>query len=162
MRNRDLPIIAISLLAVGLGIMLEGNIHDDFVHPLDEARGILIHVQATSDPEEIHGELVDIKRLLPASGNPVLINPTGETDFGLMQSDLESMLGTVNSISSVPEQSQNFHTGMLNVHSQATMLVFDMLDATPYVYLGLPFVFANALWLVGLFGLVQYGNIRKR
>ncbi|MDE1863060.1 MAG: hypothetical protein KGI33_09125 [Thaumarchaeota archaeon] len=162
MRNRNLPIIAISLLAIGLGIMLEGDFHASYVHPLDEARGMLSHIQATSNLAEIHGELVEIKRLLPASGNPVLINPTGETDFGLMQSDLESMLGTVNSISSVSEQSQNFHTGMLNIHAQSTTITFNLLDATPYMYMNLQFVLANAMWLLGVNGVIQYAGTKRK
>lgn len=148
--------------SVALGIMLAIQFHADYVHPLDEARVVLVQVQSTSDPETIHGELATVKKLLPASGNPVLISPTEDTDFGLMQKDLETMLGTVDNISYIPSWSLNFHTGMLNVHSQASALLFDILDTTPYLYLSPSFVLANTLWLLGVMGLAQYANTKKK
>ncbi|MDE1766802.1 MAG: hypothetical protein KGI27_11105 [Thaumarchaeota archaeon] len=162
MKIYNLTIIAICLSSIALGITLTNQFHTNFIHPIDRARGILIQVQATSDPQTIQNELVTVKRLLPASGNPVWISPTDDTDFGLMQNDLQAMLGTANNIAHAPSWSSDFHTGILNVHDQATTLVFNMLDATPYMYASLPFVSSNALWLLGVIGLAKYASVKKK
>ncbi|GEM_PF-5730678 len=162
MKIYNLPIIVICVSSIALGIFLVAQFHTDYVSPIDMARSVLVQVQATSDPQTIQNKLVTVERLLPVTGNPVLISPTEDTDFGLMQNDLKSMLGTVNHITNAPSWSSNFHTGMLNVHAQAATLVFNLLDTTPYLYASPPFVLANILWLLGAIGLVQYASIKKK
>lgn len=162
MKNIPSLIVALCISAIALGIMLAIQFHAYYVHPLDEARGVLVQVQSTSDPKTMQSELATVKRLLPASGNPVVIFPTGDTDFGIMQNDLQTMLGAVDNVAYVPSWSSGFHTGMLNVHAQAATLVFNIIDATPYMYISLPYAFANALWLLGILELIRHTGIKKK
>lgn len=162
MANYNFTVIAICLSSIALGILLVNHFYTDHVYPMDKAREILVKVQSTSDPQTIQNDLVTVKRLLPVKGNPVLMFSTDDTDFGFMQNDLEVMLGTVDNISQAPSSSAEFHIGMLNVHAQASTLVFNILDATPYMYLSLPFVIANAMWLLGVMELVRYTSIKKK
>ncbi len=162
MNASPISIIAVCVSSIALGIILANQFHANYIEPLDEARGILIKVQATSDPHVIQYDLVSVQKLLPASGNPVWVLPTEDTDFNMMQNDLQTMLGTVSNIESTPSWSSDFHTGMLNVHSQSTTLVFNILDATPYMYVAPYFIFANALWLLGIMGLARFVSVTKK
>ncbi|MGI0088291.1 MAG: hypothetical protein ACREBI_10120 [Nitrosotalea sp.] len=162
MKNLRFLIIVASISSIVLGIVLATQFQIDYIHPLDEARGMLVQVQATSDPIAIHSDLDTVKRLLPVAGNPAWISPTEDTDFGIMQNDLQTMLGTVDNIAYAPSWSSGFHTGMLNVHSHATILVFDIIDATPYLYASPPFILANFLWLLGTMGLASFMGIKKK
>lgn len=161
MTNYNFTVIAICLSSIALGILLANQFHTDYVYPMDKAREILVKVQSTSDPQTIQNDLIAVKRLLPVKGNPSIFS-TGDTDFGLMQNALDAMIGTVDNISQAPSSSTEFHTGMLNVHTQATTLVFNILDATPYMYLSLPFVIANAVWLLGIIELVRYTSTKRK
>jgi hypothetical protein len=155
-------IIAVCIFLIAFGIVLENQFHVNYIQPLDVARGMLIKVQATSDLQAIRSDLSSVQRLLPASGNPVWVSPTADTDFRLMQNDLKVMLGTVDNIENTPSWSSNFHTMMLNVHSQATTLIFNILDATPYMYVTPSFIFANSLWLLGIIGLARFVSVMKK
>ena len=95
---------------------------------------------------------------MPKSGNPVWIFPTQDTDFGMMQKDLNTMLSTVDKISTTSPDSAAFHTGMLNVHSQATTIVFNLLDATPYMYVSISNMLFGSIWvavIIGIFALLK-------
>lgn len=162
MKNYNIPIIAICLSSIALGILLVIQFHTDFIHPIDKARGTLSQVQATSDPVIIRSELVTVKGLLPASGNPVWISPTEDTDFRLMQRDLQTMLGTVDEVANTSPDSAAFHAGMLNIHTQASAISFNLIDVTPYLYARLPFVLANSMWLLGVMGLVSFVYAKKK
>ena len=81
-----------------LGVVMAFWEYGSTIYPLDQSRGLLSRIQATSDPQVIHNDLKDIMTLLPKSGNPVWIFPTEDTDFGAIQSDLHTMLGTVDEV----------------------------------------------------------------
>lgn len=70
------------------------------------------------------------------------------------------MIGTADNISQIPVTSGEFHIGMLNIHARAATIIFDILDAMPYV--DLQFALANAIWLQGMMGLIRYVSIRKK
>jgi cellulose synthase/poly-beta-1,6-N-acetylglucosamine synthase-like glycosyltransferase len=144
-----------------LGVVMAFEEYGTTIYPLDQSRGLLIRIQATSDPQAIHDDILSVQKLLPKSGNPVWIFPTEDTDFGLMQSDLKTMLGTVDKIATTSPDSAAFHTGMLNVHSQATTIVFNLLDATPYMYVSISNMLFGCIWvgvIIGIFAMLK----RKR
>lgn len=143
---------------IGLGVVLAFEEYGSTIYPLDQSRGILIRIQATSDPQSITDDIKLVQQLLPKSGNPVWIFPTQDTDFGLMQKDLDTMLSTVDKVSTTSADSAAFHTGMLNVHSQATTIVFNLLDATPYMYVSVSNMLFGSIWvavIIGIFALLK-------
>ena len=73
------------------GVVAAFEGYKNSVYPLEESRGILSIIQATSDPQQLLVEIRTLKILLPKDGNPVWIFPTDATDFGLIQKDLDSM-----------------------------------------------------------------------
>ena len=49
--------------------------------------------------------------------NPVWIFPTESTNFLRIESDVDSMIGSIDKISTVPTDSSAYHTGMLRITS---------------------------------------------
>ncbi len=148
-----------------LGVVMAFEEYSTTIYPLDQSRGLLIRIQATSDPQAIHDDILSVEKLLPPSGNPVWIFPTEDTDFGLIQGDLKTMLGTVDKIATASPDSAAFHTGMLNVHSQATALVFNLLDATPYMYVSISNMLFGCIWvgvIIGIFAILKRKRERLR
>lgn len=146
----------IGLIVVGVVMAFEE--YSTIIYPLDQSRGILSRVQATSDPQVIHDDIQLVQQLVPKSGNPVWIFPTDETDFGLMQKDLNTMLSTLDKVSTTSPDTAAFHTGMINIHSQATTLVFNLLDATPYMYVSISNMLFGSIWvavIIGIFALLK-------
>jgi hypothetical protein len=143
---------------IALGIVMAFEEYNTRIYPLDQARGILFRVQATSDPLTIQNDLKTVEQLLPPSGNPVWIFPTDDTDFGLMQKDLGTMLLTVDKISNTSPDSAAFHAGMYNVHMEANIIVLDLLDATPYMYVSISNIAFGCIWIaviIGIFALLK-------
>jgi cellulose synthase/poly-beta-1,6-N-acetylglucosamine synthase-like glycosyltransferase len=141
-----------------VGVVMAFEEYGSTIYPLDQSRGILIRIQATSDPQAITDDIKMVQQLLPKSGNPVWIFPTQDTDFGMMQKDLTTMLSTVDKISTTSPDTAAFHTGMLNVHSQATTIVFNLLDATPYMYVSISNMLFGSIWvavIIGIFALLK-------
>ncbi len=139
-----------------LGVVMAFEEYGTTIYPLDQARGLLVRMQATSDPQSIHNDLIEVKNHLPLSGNPVWIFPTESTDFGLMQKDLDTMISTVEKISETSPDSAAFHTGMLNVHTQATAIVFNLLDATPYMYVSISNILFGCIWVAVIIGIFAF------
>lgn len=141
-----------------IGVVLAFEEYGSTIYPLDQSRGILVRIQATSDPQAISNDIKSVQQLLPKSGNPVWIFPTQDTDFGMMQKDLSTMSSTVDKISTTSPDTAAFHTGMLNVHSQAIAIVFNLLDATPYMYVSVSNMLFGSIWvavIIGIFALLK-------
>lgn len=123
------------------------------VYPLDQSRGLLDRIQTTTDTQTIIGYLQTIKTLLPPEGNPVWIFPTETTDFGLIQKDLDNMISSVEKISTVPQDSSSFHTGMIDMHERAKDLRIHLMDATPYMYVSFSNIVFSSIWIAGILGI---------
>jgi hypothetical protein len=146
----------IGFIIFGVVVAFEGYKHS--VYPLEESRGILSRIQATSDSQQIITDLRSVKVLLPPGGNPVWIFPTDSTDFGLIQKDLDTMISTVDKISTSSQDSAAFHTGMFNMHFQASTIYINLMDAIPYMYVSLPNIVFSAVWIgaiIGIFAVVK-------
>ncbi|MGI0102156.1 MAG: glycosyl transferase, partial [Nitrosotalea sp.] len=148
-----------------LGVVMAFEEYGTTIYPLDQSRGLLSRIQATSDPQTIHNDLKDIMLLLPKSGNPVWIFPTEDTDFGLMQGDLQTMLGTVDKVAITSPDSAAFHAGMLNIHAQASAIAFNLIDATPYMYVSISNILFGCMWvavIIGIFAVLKRKRERLR
>jgi hypothetical protein len=141
----------IGFIIFGVIVAFEG--YKNSVYPLEESRGILSRIQATSDPQQLMTDLRTVKVLLPKEGNPVWIFPTDSTDFGLIQKDLDTMIGTVDKISTSSQDSAAFNTGMLNVHYMASMVDLNLLDAIPYMYVSFSNVIFSSVWIAAIIGI---------
>ncbi len=141
----------IGFISFGAFMAYYGYQHD--VYPLDQSRGLLDRIKATDDTQVITEYLNNIKTLLPQEGNPVWIFPTETTDFGKIQGDLENMISSVDKISTVPQDSSSFQTGMINIHERAKELRLHLLDATPYMYVSFSNIVFSSLWIAVILGI---------
>jgi len=141
----------IGFISFGAFMAYYGYQHD--VYPLDQSRGLLDRIQTTDDTQAITEYLNTIKILLPQEGNPVWIFPTETTDFGKIQEDLDNMKTSVEKISTVPQDSSSYQTGMINTHERAKELRLHLLDATPYMYVSFSNVVLSSLWIAAILGI---------
>ncbi len=140
------------------GVIVAFDGYKNSVYPLEESRGILSRIQATSDTQQIITDLRTVKVLLPKEGNPVWIFPTDSTDFGLIQKDLDTMISTVDKISTSSQDSAAFHTGMFNVHFQAQTIFTNLMDAIPYMYVSISNIVFSSVWIgaiIGIFAVIK-------
>ena len=138
---------------IAFGAFMAYHGYQDTVYPLDQSRGLLDRIAASSDPQSINTDLKTIKLLLPKEGNPVWVFPTETTDFGRIQRDLDTMISSVNKIAGVSPDDSSFHTGMLDVHQRAIVLRLNLMDATPYMYVSFSNILFSTVWVAAIMGI---------
>lgn len=143
--------------------------YNDDIYPLDRIRGNLNGVVGSSDPEMIREYLNEIQSDLSlvmtdlqaktdtngkiVSKNPVWLFPTEATNFIRIQNAVNTMHETVEHISSVPKDSSDFHTGMIDINDRALSLRTDIMDATPYMYVSLSNILFSIVWVAAIIGI---------
>jgi len=70
------------------------------------------------------------------------------------------MIASVEKISTIPEDSSAFHTGMLDVKERAEILKENLEDATPYMYVSVSNVIFTSIWIAGI--LAIFALLKKR
>jgi hypothetical protein len=141
------------------------------IYPLDRIRGNLDGIIGSSDPSAIRTHLVAIQDdmdgimandLIPEkinadgeliSKNPVWIFSTESTNFVRIQDNLDTMLASVDKISTVPKDSSAYHTGMMDVSDRALLIKTNIMDATPYMYVSVANLMFTTVWIAALLGI---------
>ncbi len=139
------------------------------IYPLDRIRGNLDGIISSSDPLVIHDHLVSIQSdldlvmtTLPetidtngkvVAKNPVWIFGTESTNFIRIQNNIDTMITSVNEISSISKDNSAYHTGMLDVNDRALLLKINIMDATPYMYVSPANMMLSAIWVAVLIGI---------
>ena len=139
------------------------------IYPLDRMRGHFDGIVGSSDPIVIQAHLVDIKQDLAAvmvnidettnddgeviGKNPVWIFPTESTNLLRIESDVDSMITSIEKISTVPKDSSAYHTGMLDMNDRATLLKENIMDATPYMYVSVSNIVFSTIWIAVIIGI---------
>ncbi len=139
------------------------------IYPLDRIRGNLDGIISSSDPLVIHDHLVSIQSDLDlvmttipetidtngkvVSKNPVWIFGTESTNFIRIQNNIDTMITSVNEISSISKDNSAYHTGMLDVNDRALLLKINIMDATPYMYVSPANMMLSAIWVAVLIGI---------
>ena len=163
-----LSMIGIIAIIIFGGYMAIVGYTDD-IYPLDRIRGNLNGVVGSSDPEKIRGYLDDIQSDLSlvmtdlpptvdangkiVSKNPVWLFPTEATNFIRIQEAVGTLHETVEHISSIPKDSSDFHTGMIDMNGRALSLRADIMDATPYMYVSLSNMLFSTIWVAAIIGI---------
>jgi len=143
--------------------------YNNDIYPLDRIRGNLDGVITSSDPLVIHDHLVSIQSDLDLvmtnlpetidtngkviSKNPVWIFGTESTNFLRIQNNIDTMVASVNEISSISKDNSAYHTGMLDVNDRALLLKINIMDATPYMYVSPANMMLSAIWVAALIGI---------
>ena len=170
-RSRDRRVVAKHYKAVMVGILgflifgvtMAYIGYSTTVYPLDKARGYVNAAKASSVPEEMLDYMASVKPLVPEEGNPVWAFPTAETDFGVMQKNIDGMMDRLRTLSTLPRDSEEFNTGLLDVREGLTWLEEAILEAQPYVYVSFQNVIMSAIWigvLLMIFTVMKRGKER--
>jgi cellulose synthase/poly-beta-1,6-N-acetylglucosamine synthase-like glycosyltransferase len=85
--------------------------------------------------------------------NPVWIFPTESTNFLRIENDVDSMITSIEKISTVPKDSSAYHTGMLDINARSTLLKENIMDATPYMYVSVSNIVFSTMWIAVIIGI---------
>jgi predicted secreted protein with PEFG-CTERM motif len=163
-----LATVGIVAIIVFGGYMAISGYNTD-IYPLDRIRGNLDGIVSSSDPLVIHDHLVSIQSDLDlvmtnipetvdtngkvVAKNPVWIFSTESTNFIRIQNNIDTMITSVNEISSISKDNSAYHTGMLDVNDRALLLKINIMDATPYMYVSPANMMLSAIWVAALIGI---------
>ncbi len=93
-------------------------------------------VIGSSDPELIRTHLAGLKQelksimqSLPEGKNPVWFYPTESTNFLRIESDVNTMITSVEKISAFPKDTLAYHTGIMDISSRASLIKENLSDA---------------------------------
>jgi len=157
-----------------LGLIIFGgfmaiNGYNSDIYPLDRIRGHFDGIIGSSDPDIIRAHLIaiqlDLEPLLEKlpettdtysqiiSKNPVWMFPTESTNFIRIQNDVNSMLQSVDTLSTIPQDNSAYHTGMLDINDRSLLLGLNIMDATPYMYVSIANVFSSIIWVAVIIGI---------
>ena len=168
-----LAMITIFTIIVFGGYMAISGYTND-IYPLDRIRGNLDGVITSSDPLVIHDHLVSIQSDLDLvminlpettdtngkviSKNPVWIFGTESTNFLRIQNNIDTMITSVNEISSISKDNSAYHTGMIDITDRALLLKINIMDATPSMYVSPTNIISSIIWIaiiVGIFSVLK-------
>jgi len=85
--------------------------------------------------------------------NPVWIFSTESTNFLRIQNNIDTMITSVNEISSISKDNSAYHTGMLDINDRAELLKTNVMDATPYMYVSPANMMMSVIWVAAIIGI---------
>jgi hypothetical protein len=153
----------LALIIFGVAMALYG--YQQAVYPIDSALGYLKRAQSAQTPEDLTNFVIEAKRELPESGNPVWAFPTARTDFALIQRNLDDIVARANSIASMELYSTEYNSGMLDIHVSLGIIQQDMIDAMPYLYVSFTNIMLSVVWIaviLALFAIIRRGRAKFR
>ena len=171
-----LAMIGIVAIIVFGGYMAISGYNDD-IYPLDRIRGNLDGVISSSDPLVIHNHLVSIQSDLDLvmvnipettdtngkviAKNPVWIFGTESTNFLRIQNNIDTMVTSVNEISSISKDNSAYHTGMIDINDRALLLKINIMDATPSLYVSPANIISSIIWVAAIVGIFSVLKRKK-
>jgi hypothetical protein len=171
-----LAMITIFAIIVFGGYMAISGYNTD-IYPLDRIRGNLDGVITSSDPLVIHDHLVSIQSDLDLvmtnlpetidtngkviSKNPVWIFGTESTNFLRIQNNIDTMVASVNEISSISKDNSAYHTGMIDITERALLLKINIMDATPSMYVSPANIISSIIWVAAIVGIFSVLKRKK-
>lgn len=135
------------------------------IYPLDRIMGNFDGVVASSDPDTIRKHLIAIKSDLaivlsndfipektdvngiPISKNPVWLFDTETTNFIRIDNNVDTMLVIVDKVSTSPQDSSAYHTGMLDLNSNSEAIKNHVGQSVPFMYISISNVIFATLWI---------------
>jgi len=170
MSNNFYKLAMVGILAIIVfgGYMAISGYNTD-IYPLDRIRGNLDGIYSSSDPSVIHDHLVAIQTdldlvmvnipdTMDANGNLIAKNPvwifsTESTNFLRIQNNIDTMITSVNEISSISKDNSAYHTGMLDINDRAEIIKTNVMDATPYMYVSPENMMMSVIWVAAIIGI---------
>ncbi|MCV0412893.1 cellulose synthase family protein [Nitrosarchaeum sp.] len=161
MEKRTYQLAMIGVLGIIIfGAFMSINGYHADVYPLDRIRGNLDGIIGSADPEAIKIHLTAIKQdlaivmeKLPESKNPVWVFPTESTNFLRIDRDVENMLVTAQTLTTVSPDSAAFQTGMTNIGERSLSIRQNIMDATPYMFVSISNIIFSTMWIAAILGI---------
>ncbi len=158
-RTYQLAMIGVLGIIVFGAFMSINGYHAD-VYPLDRIRGNLDGIIGSADPQAIKIHLTAIKQdlaivmeKLPESKNPVWVFPTESTNFLRIDRDIDNMLVTAQTLTTVSPDSAAFQTGMTNIGERSLSIRQNIMDATPYMFVSISNIIFSTMWIAAILGI---------
>jgi len=171
-----LAMVGIFAIIVFGGYMAISGYNTD-IYPLDRIRGNLDGIVGSSDLNVIRDHLVAIQTDLDlvmvnipdtvdANGkliakNPVWIFSTESTNFLRIQNNIDTMITSVNEISSISKDNSAYHTAMLDINDRAEILKTNVMDSTPYMYVSPENMMMSVVWVAVVIGIITLLKRKK-
>jgi hypothetical protein len=120
------------------------------MYVLDRAVGFIARAETAQTPEKVAEYIKLTQELMPADGNPVWLFPTPETDFGLLQANLDSIVLRANIASNMDPLSESYNIAIFDMHLSAGSIRTNLLEIIPYTYITLSNIILAALWVAAV------------
>ena len=161
MANTIYRLAMIGIVAIIVfGAVMAFHEYDSKIYPLDRMRGHLDGIIGSSDPVTIKSHITEIKldleivlENLSENKNPVWIFPTESTNFLRIANDVNTLDASIEKISSIPKDSSDYHTGMMDISDRALLIKTNLMDATPYMYVSISNVVFSTIWIAAIIGI---------
>jgi hypothetical protein len=156
--NQKLVLAGVVLfIIVGAAVAYSG--YSSTIYPVNQALGYLIRAQSAQTPEQIAEYMVLAKQNLPADGNPVWLFQTVRTDFALIRTAIDDVLTRAEVSESMDPHSGAYNVALIDMHNTANALETNLLEAMPYMYVGLQNIALASIWVVAIIGI--FAAMRK-
>jgi len=132
-------------LTVGAGIAYFG--YQNSMYVLDKAVGFVARAETAQTPEELGKYIKMSQALLPRDGNPIWLFPTPESDFALIQDNLNSLILRANIASEMNPTGESYNIAIMDMHMSAGTIRTNLLDIIPYTYVSMSNIVLAGLWV---------------
>ncbi|MFL6522380.1 MAG: glycosyltransferase [Nitrososphaera sp.] len=132
-------------LTVGASIAYFG--YQNTMYVLDRAVGYVARAETAQTPGQLANYIKMTQELLPRDGNPIWLFPTPESDFKMIQANLESIVRRANSVSGMNPLSESYNIAIIDMHSSVGIMRTNLLDIIPYTYVSMSNILLAGLWV---------------
>ena len=132
-------------LTVGASIAYFG--YQNTMYVLDRAVGYVARAETAQTPGQLANYIKMTQELLPRDGNPIWLFPTPESDFEMIQANLESIVRRANSVSAMNPLSESYNIAIIDMHSSVGIMRTNLLDIILYIYVSMSNILLAGLWV---------------
>jgi cellulose synthase/poly-beta-1,6-N-acetylglucosamine synthase-like glycosyltransferase len=144
-------------LTMGASIAYFG--YQNTMYLLDKAVGFVARAETAQTPWQLAEYIKLTQELIPTDGNPVWLFPTSETDFALIQANLDSILVRANIASAMDPLSDSYNIAIRDMHMSAGTIRTNLLEIIPYTYISLSNIILAGLWVSAIMAI--FAALRK-
>jgi cellulose synthase/poly-beta-1,6-N-acetylglucosamine synthase-like glycosyltransferase len=147
----------LAFLMIGGGVAFLG--YQNTMYLLDKAVGFIARAETAQTPEQLAEYVKLAQKLIPSEGNPVWLFPTANTDFALIQDNLDSIVFRANIASAMDPRSDSYNIAIRDMHVSAGSIRTNILEVIPYTYITLGNIVLTGLWVAVI--IVIFAAMRK-
>src|SRR5215210_3211549 len=147
----------LAFLIMGGGVAFLG--YQNTMYVLDKAVGFIARAETAQTPEQLAEYVKLAQKLIPSEGNPVWLFPTANTDFALIQDNLDSIVFRANIASAMDPRSESYNIAIRDMHVSAGSIRTNILEVIPYTYITIGNIVLTGLWVAVI--IVIFAAMRK-